>query len=589
MHNGFASRILIVVLSFAFMVLSAYAQGPIVPTNGPGLSMKTLDQVEARIPISSIPTVLNQPGSYYFTGSLSMTSAAHGIQISADQVTVDLNGYSLFGTTNATRSGIFVSGLRKNIVVKNGALAGWGWDGVDIYNSDNGRVEAIQVKDVGLTAIRLGFNGQANDCQVLGSRIGLYSFDACSARRCQVFNTRENGFELGTRAIVEDCQAFNCGTNGIYVGDESVVKNCHVVSNRVNGITLGNRCEASGNHANRNGLSGSGAHILCRGNQNLVERNQLNEISDAVIRARGSDNVIADNVVLDTLTTYDLSATNSINILIHKLPVTLSWPCSARLAGSLTGVDGIFIDSDGVTLDLGGHTLSGRGGTYGITLDDVNDVTIRNGVIRGWSGRGINGDNSQDCRVEQVKFVDNGMGLMLDNGARISQCEFYLNHQTGLYCNQGALVTECAAVENLDGIRVGMGSVVSRCVARSNNRDGILALAGSEVMECSATDNNTNGIRVAEGCIARNNSCALNRVGLSVESIGGSRIEDNNLAFNTVYGIQVYQPGNIITRNTARQNGSDYAIAVGNATGILVNVTAGGAIVTSNPWVNFSF
>jgi parallel beta-helix repeat protein len=574
----------------AVSATTVQAQGPLVPTNAPGLTMKTLDQVEARIPISSIPITLNNSGSYYLTAPLSMGSNLHGIQISADNVTIDLNGYSLVGTSNS-HSGVYIIGLHSNIVVKNGSLMGWGWEGVDLNSADNGRVERLQVSGVIRSGIRLGLNGKALDCQVIGGRAGLVGFEACEFRQCQALNIRGHGFEPGSRALIEGCQAINCGTNGIYAGNETVIRNCQVISNQASGISVGTRCEVSDNYANNNGLSGTGAHIHCRGNQNRVERNQLFETSDAVIRARTIENVITDNVVLDTLPSYDLSATNSINILIHKLPVTLNWPCYARLAGSLGGPDGIIIMTNGVTLDLGGHTLDGRGvGTTGILLSGAHDVVIRNGVIRGWSSFGVNGSNSEFGRVEEVEFTRNGTGLRLSEGAMVSHCRFIRNIAKGTQCGHASTITHCEAVENgEEGIQVGFGCLISHCVARENTGDGIATGVGCEVTQCTANNNGDTGIRVSNASFVHHNNAALNSDGIAA-SANGSRIEDNNITYNTGVGIIVSADRNIIIRNTAGQNsGGNYDIAAGNATGILVNATAGGAIANSNPWVNFSF
>jgi hypothetical protein len=75
---------------------TAFAQGSLTPPGAPVPTMKTLAQIEARTPISSLPFTITNSGSYYLTTNLN--SAGQGITISADNVAIDLSG---FGITTA--------------------------------------------------------------------------------------------------------------------------------------------------------------------------------------------------------------------------------------------------------------------------------------------------------------------------------------------------------------------------------------------------------------------------------------------------------------------------------------------------------
>src|SRR6516225_8837704 len=78
------------------------AQGALTPPGAPAPTMKSLDQIEARTPISFAP----------FT-------------ITANNVTLDLNGFTITSTAPiaSTDNGILLSGSRTNIAIRNGHIS----------------------------------------------------------------------------------------------------------------------------------------------------------------------------------------------------------------------------------------------------------------------------------------------------------------------------------------------------------------------------------------------------------------------------------------------------------------------------------
>jgi nitrous oxidase accessory protein NosD len=91
--------------------------GPVAPT------MKRLDEVEARTAISTPQTQILESGSYYLTQDLVMTGAeAFGVRIDADDVTLDLNGFTIRGT--GVETGVRVFNPASNVVVRNGHVVG---------------------------------------------------------------------------------------------------------------------------------------------------------------------------------------------------------------------------------------------------------------------------------------------------------------------------------------------------------------------------------------------------------------------------------------------------------------------------------
>lgn len=106
----------------------AHAQGSLTPPGAPAPLFKTLDQIEPRKTIgtpniATISTItISEPGSYVLVGPVTVSSG-DGIVIAADNVTLDLNGFTISSKAGA-RAGAGVVSTKENIVVRNGMIAG---------------------------------------------------------------------------------------------------------------------------------------------------------------------------------------------------------------------------------------------------------------------------------------------------------------------------------------------------------------------------------------------------------------------------------------------------------------------------------
>jgi hypothetical protein len=108
---------------------------------------------------------IDTPGSYRLTGNLTPPGNTDAILITADHVTVDLNGFAILGCVPAppavciTRPGIGVNADRSNITVVNGTVLGMGENGIQIFGQ-NGRVERVRAIGNGRHGIAVvGGNG----------------------------------------------------------------------------------------------------------------------------------------------------------------------------------------------------------------------------------------------------------------------------------------------------------------------------------------------------------------------------------------------------------------------------------------------
>ena len=103
------------------------------------------------------PFVINQPGSYRLTGNLTVDQNTSAIQITADNVTVDLNGFAIIGPTVCSGTpvtcipditpgqtgggGVVANPANTNITVLNGTVRGMGALGVGV--GGHSRVEGV--------------------------------------------------------------------------------------------------------------------------------------------------------------------------------------------------------------------------------------------------------------------------------------------------------------------------------------------------------------------------------------------------------------------------------------------------------------
>lgn len=219
--------------------------GPLDPPPGPvGPTYRTLDEVQPRVAVQTLPAgatalhVISQPGSYYLTGHIEGVPGKDGIQIEADNVDLDLCGFTLQGV-GGSLSGITSAGQYRNFSLRNGTVAGWGADGVNgnsLYacaienlaadrNGGNGiRVSATSfvrgcISTNNSTGISLGNNSSCRQCVCGSNGVGLYAQDLSAVRSCDLqFNN--TGLEGGRFVVVEGC-AFRGGSVGLRLSDEA--------------------------------------------------------------------------------------------------------------------------------------------------------------------------------------------------------------------------------------------------------------------------------------------------------------------------------------------------------------------------------
>jgi parallel beta-helix repeat protein len=292
---------------------------------------------------------------------------------------------------------------------------------------------------------------------------------------------------------------------------------------------------------------------------------------------------------------------------IHVINQSGSYFLTGPLMG-VSGKSGIAITASHVTLDLMGFELAGvTGSLCGIIVPSPEvSITIRNGTIHGWGQHGVEASAADASQLLDLRALGNGTptmdhdGLRLGDGGVIARCVARDHPDDGISADTGTSVIDCAVSENETGI-IASGTVtgcsatgntiggiscsfstVVGCSALFNDGYGIRIDRGS-IVDCTAGWNGTDGIWAGEGSTVRGNTCLWNLSGAGISAGNGlasSRIDGNVLEGNDV-GIEVTGSGNLIIRNAAHGNTTNnYSIGTGNAYGPIVNVAGVGDIST---------
>ena len=234
---------LAVFISFASIVYG----GGLEPAAAPAPTMKTLQEVEPRTPISSVPYTIENSGSYYLTADLALARTdTSAIIIKADEVTLDLMGYSIVGPDVGTGSGILIDHC-SNVEVRNGSVKDFGQHGIfnnDYYGEDSRIINIRAVSNKGTGIYLMGFGGLVQDCTAA--------------------ENGNRGIETGKGCIIRGCSARNNAGYGIYAGHGNIVDKNNAYYNQNYGIRTGNSCIISNNLAlDNNGGYGISTGMAC--------------------------------------------------------------------------------------------------------------------------------------------------------------------------------------------------------------------------------------------------------------------------------------------------------------------------------------
>lgn len=346
--------------------------GPVNPSAGPVASTgRTLSEIydkiggpsataEPRTPLTAVTTPggaqavfkITQPGSYYLPANLIGAGDKPAIMITADDVTIDLNGFAIIGNGPIPPFAVTIDYRGSNLTIRNGAIKKWGaytflgsgrnmliedlavigpFHGNLESGFDNSIIRRVRLESSGEVGITVGENSLVEDCVVMamdqGLGVGISATFSSVISRCTVHRTGR-GIDAFNSCLVDRCAVYNTTDtsqhdSGGIVLQNSTARNCHVgntlnpgirlmgggtaIDNSLttcaigiaNGAFAGGRNRIEGNHA---AFCGQGFKI--DNPRNFVARNTASQstTADFVIAAGNTVGEIIDATAGATLT-----------------------------------------------------------------------------------------------------------------------------------------------------------------------------------------------------------------------------------------------------------------------------------------------
>jgi parallel beta-helix repeat protein len=336
--------------------------GPLDPPAGAVSStLKTLAEVEPRIAINATNTPgdadslfkISAPGSYYLTGNIRGVVLKHGVEITANGVTLDLNGFDLVGIPKmGAVDGVSatVGGL-SNIAVVNGSVRGWGDEGVDLgtANVSNCRVQGVLASGNSSHGIYAGSAGTVANCSAYQNNAagiltlsggtasccsayengtsGIATANGSTITHCSAYQNTGTGISAGTGCTVSNCSVFGNGASGISVSSGCTVADCTSRGNTLDGIVCTFACVIRGNTCSSNGTLGDGAGIHATIGDDRIEGNNCTS-ADRGIDIDGPGNIIIRNSCSGNTIDWVIVANNIYGPIIDRRV-----PASAAVSG----------------------------------------------------------------------------------------------------------------------------------------------------------------------------------------------------------------------------------------------------------------
>lgn len=236
--------------------------------------------VDGQIPIvqtetTVFPIVIDEPGSYVIGGDIVVpTYNVNGIEIRTDDVTLNLNGFTIKGPgkTSGLGSGVYAPN-RNNIAVLNGTIRDFGEHGLLLAGSGaNRHVRNLRAYNNGITGIVVS-HGVVTDSIASSNGGDGITVSFSSLMNCTANYNSMRGIHASEQATVMNCNVTGNKSYGIYLPiGSNIVANCNVSDNGSSGVLCLEGSTVMNVTANRNGQHGILAFRKCR-----IEGNNLRD------------------------------------------------------------------------------------------------------------------------------------------------------------------------------------------------------------------------------------------------------------------------------------------------------------------------
>jgi parallel beta-helix repeat protein len=246
------------------------------------------------IDISYSPYTISQSGSYIVVADLHTPQNVNCITIATSDVTIDLNGHTLYGagtTAGSTGCGIYASSSNNNIAVKNGVVRDFRDAGLYLEGL-NSQVIQIRAYANRLYGIYVNRDGTVTGNSVCSNNeYGIYAFLCCTVTGNSAYQNGTYGISASVSCTVTGNSAYQNGDTGITTSAGCVVTNNSAYENSGRGIATGNSTNVTGNSVYHNSQHG----ILTGESCTVIGNSAENNLGDGI--NAGSGSTVKDNTV----------------------------------------------------------------------------------------------------------------------------------------------------------------------------------------------------------------------------------------------------------------------------------------------------